>query len=602
MFDLARIQLVVMSGAAVWLLAQTSEAQSLGIGLEYPIGQRPVGIGVADLDADGALDVVAALRDVDSIGIAFGDGAGGFGAPVELFTESRRPMDVAIGDVDGDGVLDVLTANGTGRSVSVFRGVGGGQFATPDQIDFTRELRQLALADLDLDGDLDLVVGSDVVFGNPLTGEGKEAAYLRVAENDGAGGFTGVFELPLGAEPVLDLTTYDLDGDGLDEVIASASWKGTQILRNQGGLTFTAFEQPGTFGGFTRSTAFTDVDHDGDPDLIWVEEDGLDSDVEMAPNDGTGSFQTFLFQTILFSNERYERVRVGDLDGDGETDVVAVGGYPSFQAPESWIHVRHGAPGFAMAPTLEKFNFDGLAVDLVLADVDGDGLDDAVVCDPPGGRFHVMRTQVCGAATQITGVKPAQLPVVAAPDTFLTVGGCGLGSVSSVTLGGVELPFALDPEYAGGALEVELPPVLAPGPQDLVLTSPGGAVSVTLDVAGVLEPTLSIDPPAAMPVSGSAALHVAADPGGLAFLGVSPNLSPTVVPGLFELAIGAGGSTLFSLAAVPLDPTTGSAALPIPTGGLTVGLTVHFQAVVATLPTASFPLPPTNTVTATVVP
>ncbi|MEO0649485.1 MAG: hypothetical protein AAFZ65_02255, partial [Planctomycetota bacterium] len=66
--------------------------------------------------------------------------------------------------------------------------------------------------------------------------------------------------------------------------------------------------------------------------------------------------------------------------------------------------------------------------------------------------------------------------------------------------------------------------------------------------------------------------------------------------------IGDGFLALFPLAAVPADPVSGVASIPIPTAGLSPGATVYFQAVVRTLPTATLPLPATNVVTATTVP
>jgi hypothetical protein len=78
---------------------------------------RPYGIALADLDRDGRLDIIAPHDDVDDVSVLLNAGAGRFrdapGSPFDLGLRIWRP---AIADVDGDGALDLIGA-GSGALV-----------------------------------------------------------------------------------------------------------------------------------------------------------------------------------------------------------------------------------------------------------------------------------------------------------------------------------------------------------------------------------------------------------------------------------------------------------------------------------------------------
>ncbi|MBI3460682.1 VCBS repeat-containing protein [Candidatus Acetothermia bacterium] len=90
-----------------------------GAGLDKPrdatIDRNPVGLQVADVDADGNLDVVVAVSGAGAASIAFlrGDGAGNFYEPsfFSLGPGQLVPRKLILADVDGDGDLDAITLN-----------------------------------------------------------------------------------------------------------------------------------------------------------------------------------------------------------------------------------------------------------------------------------------------------------------------------------------------------------------------------------------------------------------------------------------------------------------------------------------------------------
>lgn len=129
----------------------------------------PHHVALADLDADGDLDIVGAQPD--TLSIHLGDGVGGF-APTVLLTPGRKPGDVEIADIDGDGILDLGVAldgvdpESSGQqpgSLCVLRGLGDGSFASPEAYLSNTGARHIALSDLDGDGLIDAAITSETL-------------------------------------------------------------------------------------------------------------------------------------------------------------------------------------------------------------------------------------------------------------------------------------------------------------------------------------------------------------------------------------------------------------------------------------------------------
>lgn len=253
-----------------------------------------------------------------------------------------------LGDLDADGDLDVL-GNSCSFDLGYSENKGDiyGDFSSCEFVRFEAPgfyLRVLALADLDDDGDLDLVVSdaSGDIFLWTNMGTPSEVSFTdfenthRVLEG-----------IPVLSSPTLNFGDLDLDGD-LDLLLSSEETDA--ILENIGSEVFPVFSRTEQFDAFLAgvhigsSACLADVDYDEDLDIIHLVE--LDCDIPVPctwwkitylENVGTPLAAEFRQVNGIFS-PFYEfdyssgYISTGDIDGDGLLDVLVArsGRIPNF--------------------------------------------------------------------------------------------------------------------------------------------------------------------------------------------------------------------------------------------------------------------------------
>ena len=226
----------------------------------------------------------------------------------------------------------------------------------------------VSIGDLDGDGDPDMVLA-----------RGRHWPVVdRVLLNDGSGGFASAHPLGDIADRTYTAALADLDGDGdLDLVVGNDRPDEKLVYLNDGR---GAFERTGSFGeaGWaTRNVTVADLDGDGPPEIVVANRGGPDnlSSNFVCANDGGGLFP----DCRVLSGESATTIAAGDLDGDGDTDLVV----PHRDGGQSYAYLNDGAGAFAEGRPVGQPGSATRAV--ALGDITGDGRPDLIMGDDERG-------------------------------------------------------------------------------------------------------------------------------------------------------------------------------------------------------------------------
>ena len=287
-------------------------------------------------------------------------------------THADGAMSCAMGDVDGNGLLDIVVANLSNLENvlafvadpflynvhnQLFLNAGGNTFSDESDSSGVRQLAgvpvdaatmtwAVTIADMDLDGDQDIVFADDQA-GMPNTAQGGvDRGYFQLLDNDGNGKFSARAISDTGEW--MGIAVSDLNCDGTLDVFGSnfGDYGFTPMNPNYG-LGDSAsrwllqdrrgeFSDPGVgrlvATSFGWGTSALDFDNDRDPDLVF--HGGMDLITALDASNAGALLEnhqcraSFSLAQDVFTTDHSRRavqgVAVGDLNNDGFVDIVSV--------------------------------------------------------------------------------------------------------------------------------------------------------------------------------------------------------------------------------------------------------------------------------------
>lgn len=357
----------------------------------------------SDINGDGYPDLI--VKDIDTLEVLPGLGNGSFGKASTYYTVSNSNsggtsnspgFNMVYDDFTGDGVPDLLYmdtgSNGYNRAV-LMAGQGGGEFQGPVGLPADNQLGYdpghlygEAMFDTNGDGRADLIT---------LDTYGLGPYYLRTALSNGKGGFNLITALAAthGSYTVASvMASHDFNGDGLEDLVLEAYTTPAAYTYNFT-LAVSLSKGDGTFSepvfldtnGVTLTSALSsvavgDINGDGIPDIVAVTPGGYYATAAMLTFLGKsdGTFQPAMYQTYGHSYA-YAGITLADFNGDGKLDLfISDDGTLGSVLPQASIIFGDNSGTFDTTKAVPVVS--GLMIRKALVgDLNGDGKPDLVL-------------------------------------------------------------------------------------------------------------------------------------------------------------------------------------------------------------------------------
>ena len=388
------------------------------------------GVAINDLDNDGDLDIVLA-NHADMNTILWNEGGLRFRTQRLSHGDSRA---VTMVDVDGDGWLDILFTR-TKNAPTYWHNEGGGHLVQQFLPDIGKPLYAINWADLDNDGDLDLVgatydAGLLIDLGRDFLFKGDGGVYYYQNDN-------GLFRLNVLAidAQALALMLMDINGDGHLDI-----WVGNDFdMRDQMWYWtadgWEAVEPLTTMTHSTMSLDFGDVDNDGRSEVFSSDMQPYDDTrqtraawgpilrdwLNYPPRPGDPQVNANVLQSVGEWVDRAATAGVdasgwswsgkfGDLDQDGFLDLYVVNGFmeanifahlPDHELVEENQVLRNTGNGQFVPMPEWGLGSTRSGRGMSMADLDSDG-DLDIVVNNLRGTAELFENQLCqGSSLQV---------------------------------------------------------------------------------------------------------------------------------------------------------------------------------------------------------
>ena len=341
-----------------------------------------------DIDGDGKPDIITRNDVTGGVSVLLNTSTLGnpsFAPRVDIMTLVASNVTIKIGDINSDGKPDVVMANLGGR-ITILRNtstIGNISFVQKN-LDLNYDPTYVTLQDFDGDGKVDLAACSNDVSGT----FGAVTIYPNIG-TEGDIVFGPAVNIGLSGSPI-EIQSADLDHDGKPDIILK-NGDGVTILRNLGSPGNFSFDSPKNFSAFNSSGYFyyciADFDGDGKPDIA----SSADGNFYVLHNTTSNNIISFDPKMNFPVNEVVEKIIPGQLDGDGKPDLIIVGDKKIFlyRNQSSSGNISFDAP--VIYPSRLTYNWTD---DAAIGDLDGDGKPDIAIANGADEKVAVFRNEM----------------------------------------------------------------------------------------------------------------------------------------------------------------------------------------------------------------
>jgi hypothetical protein len=282
-------------------------AEAFSAGAVQILGNAVVrSVAAGDLNNDGYNDLVVGTTAGQPVQVYLSGGFRDFSAAPISIPETGSNAGVAVADFDNNGTIDIVIANGSGQPDVVYGNDGAANFSLMATLDpsFSQDV---AVGDFNGDNNMDIAVAT--IAGNPIY------------HGNGSGGFN--LHATLGTANSLAVAVGKINNDPRDDVVFANVGSDSRAWTKNAGNGFTSSDQIGI--GDATSVSLADTSGNGRVNLaVFGRISSGIGDIPSNPvlsNNGSGNFGN---PVELLGNAPTNDVHFGDVNGDGQLDIVVV--------------------------------------------------------------------------------------------------------------------------------------------------------------------------------------------------------------------------------------------------------------------------------------